>query len=66
MYVGVASFVVGQAILFGSTAVGIYIVCVWLVCHAFVVSYEEPTLRRKFGAEYEEYCRRVPRWLPRF
>jgi protein-S-isoprenylcysteine O-methyltransferase Ste14 len=65
MYVGVASFVVGQAILFGSVAVGVYIVCVWLICSLFVVFYEEPTLRRKFGAEYEEYCRRVPRWLPR-
>jgi protein-S-isoprenylcysteine O-methyltransferase Ste14 len=31
----------------------------------FVVLYEEPTLRRKFGAEYEEYCRNVPRWIPR-
>jgi len=66
MYMGVASFVVGQAILFGSVAVGVYIVCVWLICHLFVVFYEEPTLRRKFGAEYEEYCRRVPRWFPRF
>jgi len=65
MYAGVASFVVGQAILFGSVAVGVYIVCVWLICNLFVVFYEEPTLRRKFGAEYEEYCRRVPRWLPR-
>jgi protein-S-isoprenylcysteine O-methyltransferase Ste14 len=65
MYVGVASFVVGQAILFGSVAVGVYIVSVWLICNLFVVFYEEPTLRRKFGAEYEEYCRRVPRWLPR-
>jgi protein-S-isoprenylcysteine O-methyltransferase Ste14 len=65
MYVGVAWFVVGQAILFGSSAVGIYIACVWLICNLFVVFYEEPTLRRKFGAEYEEYCRRVPRWLPR-
>jgi protein-S-isoprenylcysteine O-methyltransferase Ste14 len=27
--------------------------------------YEEPTLRRKFGADYEEYCRNVPRWIPR-
>jgi protein-S-isoprenylcysteine O-methyltransferase Ste14 len=27
--------------------------------------YEEPTLRRKFGADYEEYCRNVRRWLPR-
>ena len=26
---------------------------------------EEPGLRRRFGAEYEEYCARVPRWLPR-
>ncbi len=31
----------------------------------FVVFYEEPTLRKKFGAEYEEYCRNVPRWVPR-
>jgi protein-S-isoprenylcysteine O-methyltransferase Ste14 len=32
---------------------------------SFVVFYEEPTLRKKFGAEYEEYCRNVRRWRPR-
>lgn len=31
----------------------------------FVRLYEEPTLRRLFGAEYDEYCRNVRRWLPR-
>ena len=31
----------------------------------FVQLYEEPTLRRTFGADYEEYCRNVPRWIPR-
>jgi len=31
----------------------------------FVRFYEEPTLRRMFGAEYEQYCRNVPRWVPR-
>jgi protein-S-isoprenylcysteine O-methyltransferase Ste14 len=31
----------------------------------FVRLYEEPTLRGKFGADYEEYCRNVPRWIPR-
>lgn len=33
--------------------------------HLFVTGYEEPTLRKKFGAAYEEYCMRVPRWVPR-
>ena len=33
--------------------------------HAFVVSYEEPTLRDTYGAEFDDYCRRVPRWIPR-
>jgi protein-S-isoprenylcysteine O-methyltransferase Ste14 len=32
---------------------------------AFVRLYEEPTLRRMFGAEYEEYYRNVRRWVPR-
>ena len=31
----------------------------------FVQLYEEPTLRKMFGAQYEEYCRNVRRWLPR-
>lgn len=31
----------------------------------FVRLYEEPTLRRMFGAEYEEYCRNVHAWVPR-
>jgi hypothetical protein len=31
----------------------------------FVVLYEQPTLRRKFGEDYEEYCRNVRAWIPR-
>lgn len=64
MYWGVGSIVMGEAILFHSlplleTAAGFLI-----ATHLFVILYEEPTLRRKFGAEYEEYCRNVPRWGP--
>lgn len=33
--------------------------------HLFVIFYEEPHLRQAFGASYEEYCRLVPRWIPR-
>jgi protein-S-isoprenylcysteine O-methyltransferase Ste14 len=31
----------------------------------FVRLYEEPALRKKFGADYDEYCKNVPRWFPR-
>jgi protein-S-isoprenylcysteine O-methyltransferase Ste14 len=64
-YVAVVSLLVGQALLCGSTAVLVYALVVALAFHAFVVLYEEPTLRRQFGAEYEAYYRQVPRWLPR-
>jgi protein-S-isoprenylcysteine O-methyltransferase Ste14 len=40
------------------------IAAVALGVHLFVVFYEEPTLPKKFGAEYEEYCRNVARWWP--
>jgi protein-S-isoprenylcysteine O-methyltransferase Ste14 len=40
---------------------------VWfLAVNLFVIGYEEPTLRRLFGAEYDDYTRRVGRWIPRF
>jgi protein-S-isoprenylcysteine O-methyltransferase Ste14 len=41
------------------------VVTVALAVHLFVVFYEEPTLHKKFGADYDEYCRNVGRWWPR-
>jgi protein-S-isoprenylcysteine O-methyltransferase Ste14 len=66
MYVGVELVILGEAMLFRSRTVLVYAVCVWLGFNLFVLLYEEPHLRKKFGAAYEEYCRAVPRWLPRF
>ena len=63
MYVGVLLVVFGQAVLFASTPVALYGLAAWLFLHATVVRVEEPHLRRKQGQSYEEYCRRVPRWL---
>ena len=65
MYVGVLSVVFGQAALFRSVRILIYGVCLRLLFHFFVVLYEEPTLRKQFGREYEVYCKAVPRWMPR-
>jgi protein-S-isoprenylcysteine O-methyltransferase Ste14 len=64
-YVAVVSLVVGQALVFGSGAVLAYAAVLAVGFHLFVVLYEEPTLRRQFGEEYEAYCREVPRWFPR-
>ncbi|MBI4288103.1 MAG: isoprenylcysteine carboxylmethyltransferase family protein [Chloroflexi bacterium] len=65
MYVGVELMLLGQVLLFQSTRLLIYAMVVGLVVHCFVVFREEPQLRKKFGSKYEEYCRAVPRWVPR-
>lgn len=64
-YVSVVAMIAGQGLLFGSRVVLAYAAALAVAFHLFVLLYEEPTLRRQFGAEYDEYCRRVPRWLPR-
>jgi protein-S-isoprenylcysteine O-methyltransferase Ste14 len=56
---------VGRALLFGSPVLVVYTAGIALRFHVFVVLYKEPTLRRRFGVEYETYCRAVPRWIPR-
>lgn len=67
MYLGLAAGWIGLWVVFGhASAVAIAVVVVVGLCvHLFVVFYEEPTLRRKFGADYEQYRRNVNRWWPR-
>ena len=65
MYVAVIGIILGQALLFADWRLLIYATLFWLACHAFVVVYEEPTLRRTFGATYAAFCANVPRWIPR-
>ncbi|HZR82023.1 MAG TPA: isoprenylcysteine carboxylmethyltransferase family protein [Candidatus Binatia bacterium] len=64
-YVGVVSMIAGQALWFGSPATLVYAAVLAVGFHVFVLLYEEPTLRATYGADYEAYCRQVPRWLPR-
>jgi protein-S-isoprenylcysteine O-methyltransferase Ste14 len=64
MYVGVIALIVGQALLLGREVLFAWAVAAWLLFHLFVVFEEEPGLRRRFGAQYEDYCARVRRWLP--
>ncbi len=66
MYVGIVAMIIGYFLWFEYWNLLIYAVVVFLAFNTFVTYYEEPTLKKKFGAAYEEYCKRVPRWIPRF
>jgi protein-S-isoprenylcysteine O-methyltransferase Ste14 len=64
MYLGVLLLVVGQALLLGREILIAWAAAAWLIFTAFLALYEEPQLRRRFGADYDDYRRRVGRWLP--
>jgi protein-S-isoprenylcysteine O-methyltransferase Ste14 len=66
MYIGGALLLLGFGLYQRSPAICLFVPVWWLLFHLLVVRHEEPTLRGKFGPEYDEYCRRTPRWIPRF
>jgi protein-S-isoprenylcysteine O-methyltransferase Ste14 len=65
MYIGAGLALSGASLFYQSLPLLGYTAGFFLVTHLFVVLYEEPTLRRTFGADYGSYCRRVRRWWPR-
>jgi protein-S-isoprenylcysteine O-methyltransferase Ste14 len=65
MYVAVVSLILGQALLLGSLGTLVWGGIVWLTVHLFVLSYEEPTLSRTYGEQYDRYRSNVRRWIPR-
>ena len=64
MYLGAALFVAGGALYYETRVLLLYSVGFLVLMHAFVIAYEEPTLRATFGEEYAAYCKRVRRWWP--
>ncbi len=65
MYLAVASMIGGQALLFRSVGVALWLLAFMAAVLAFVKGYEEPALARKFGPSYDAYRARVPGWWPR-
>jgi protein-S-isoprenylcysteine O-methyltransferase Ste14 len=65
MYLGVLLMIFGQAVFFASRSVAMYGAIAAAIMHAFVLGYEEPTLQRRYGDEYANFCHHVPRWFPR-
>jgi len=65
MYVGIQLVLAGHFVYFGYWVILAYAAFFFLATHLFVTLYEEPDLRRRFGAGYEDYLKKVPRWIPR-
>jgi protein-S-isoprenylcysteine O-methyltransferase Ste14 len=66
MYLSVTMIILGEALAAHSVALAVY-GAIWFLCaNLFVIVYEEPALRQRFGASYDEHTERVGRWIPRF
>ena len=67
MYVAMGLMLIGEMLLMPQIwrEMAAMIAVLWIAVTVLVVVKEEPDLRRLFGSDYEEYCRNVPRWIPR-
>ena len=65
IYVSQLRILVGIGLSFRSPSILLFGLVWFVFVYLLVIRWEEPELKRKFGAEYERYCAQVPRWLPR-
>ncbi len=65
MYIAILVTFLGGFMILGYFLLLIYVILAIPALHLFVVYKEEPELRKKFGKSYEDYLKKVPRWLPK-
>jgi len=65
MYLAVGALIAGQALLLGQTVLVPYLAAFAMAVASFVYGYEQPTLARQFGEDYDAYRQAVPAWWPR-
>lgn len=66
IYVSVILILLGHFLWFGFWWLLLYAGLAFVVTHLYVTFYEEPNLGKRFGASYEVYLSKVPRWIPKF
>jgi protein-S-isoprenylcysteine O-methyltransferase Ste14 len=65
MYIGAGVALAGASLVYGSVELLAYLVLLIIASHLFVFYHEEPALKRSFGQEYDSYCQKVGRWIPK-
>jgi protein-S-isoprenylcysteine O-methyltransferase Ste14 len=65
MIMGVLTVLAGESVTVQSSNILIWALIFFIINNIYFVFYEEPDLERKFGDEYLDYKKNVPRWIPR-
>ena len=65
MITGIVLILLGEALMLFSWAIALWTVIFLIINMFYFALSEEPGLRKRFGQEYEEYSRNVPRYIPR-
>jgi protein-S-isoprenylcysteine O-methyltransferase Ste14 len=63
MYTGAFLILLGEALLFESAILIIYFLVFIILVNYYVLAFEEPQLKKRFGKSYRDYLERVPRWF---
>jgi protein-S-isoprenylcysteine O-methyltransferase Ste14 len=66
MIMGVLTVLIGESVAILSYRILIWALCFFVINNFWFLVFEEPGLEKKFGEEYRQYKRNVPRWIPRF
>ena len=66
MIIGVLIVLIGESVSILSLNILIWALIFFIINNVYFLVYEEPNLEKRFGNEYREYKRNVPRWIPRF
>lgn len=64
MVIGVFLIILGQSFFFFSLSLLAVALLFGAVLYLYIICYEEPSLRERFGEPYVSYCMKVPRFLP--
>lgn len=65
MISGVFAILLGESLVAGSVPLFVWFLVFVTINAIYIPFFEEPGLKRRFGADYDEYRRHVPRWIPR-